>query len=307
IEFARLNLTYTVMSKRKLLTLVKDNFVNGWDDPRMPTLSGFRRRGFSPESIRVFCDRIGVSKASSTVDYAMLEHCAREHLNKTAARVMAVLDPLKVIITNYPEDKTEYLDAVNNPEDESMGTRQIPFCRELYIEQSDFMEDPPRKFFRLALGKEVRLKHAYYVTCEKVIKDDMDRIVEIHCSYDPKSRGGWVKDGRRVKGTLHWVSAKHAIPGEVRIYDHLFSVQDPMNVSDGKTFTDYINPDSLTVNNSILLEPGLADIEPGTRYQFLRQGYFCVDPDSTPGYPVFNKTVGLKDSWAKIQKDLNKK
>jgi len=307
IEFARLNLTHTVMSKRKLLTLVENNFVNGWDDPRMPTLSGFRRRGFSPESIRVFCDRIGVSKANSTVDYAMLEHCVREDLNKTALRVMAVLDPLKVVITNYPEGKVEYLDAINNPEDESMGSRQIPFSREIYIERADFMETPARKFFRLAPGKEVRLKHAYYVLCEKVIKDSDGNITEVHCTYDPESRGGWIKDGRRVKGTLHWVSEKHALHGEVRLYEHLFSSADPLDLKEGQVFTDFLNKDSLKINKSVLLEPSLADPEIGARYQFLRQGYFCADPDSTPECPVFNRTVGLRDSWAKIQRSQKSK
>lgn len=306
IEFARLNLTYTVMSKRKLLMLVKDNHVAGWDDPRMPTLSGLRRRGFSPESIRLFCDKIGVSKANSMVDYAMLEHCVRDHLNQTAHRMMVVTDPLKVVISNYPEDKTEMMDAVNNPEDESMGKRQIPFTRELYIERSDFMENPPRKFFRLAPGREVRLKHGYYITCDEVIRDETGEITELRCTHDPASRGGWTDDGRRVKGTLHWVSASHAVTGEIREYDHLFSLENPGDVPDGKMFTDFINHDSLKVNRDALFEPALANVTAEDRFQFMRTGYFCADRDSKPNAPVFNKTVGLKDSWAKMQKGKKK-
>ncbi|MBN1296879.1 glutamine--tRNA ligase/YqeY domain fusion protein [bacterium] len=302
IEFARLNVTYTVMSKRRLLTLVNEGFVSGWDDPRMPTISGLRRRGYSPESIRIFCDRIGVAKANSTVDYAMLEHCVREHLNLTAARVMVVLDPIKVILTNYPEHQTEMMDADNNPEDASMGKRQIPFSRELLIERSDFMEEPPKKWFRLAPGMEVRLKHGYYITCTDVVRDTAGTITEIHCHYDPESRGGWTRDGRKVRGTLHWVSAAHAIRAEIRLYDHLFALDDPMAVPEGKTFRDFITPQSLTVISNALAEPCLADSAPETRFQFLRHGYFCTDPDSSPGHPVFNRTVGLKDSWAKIQR-----
>jgi len=306
IEFARLNLTYTVMSKRKFLKLVKENFVSGWDDPRMPTLSGLRRRGYTPESIRSFCDRIGVSKANSTVDYAMLEHCLREHLNLTAHRVMAVLDPIKVVITNYPEDKVEMMKAVNNPEDESAGHREVPFSKEIYIERSDFMENPPRKFFRLALGKEVRLKHAYYVTCNDVIKDENEKVIELHCSYDPESRGGWTEDKRKVRGTLHWVSIPHAVKAEIRSYEHLFTLENPNDVPAGEDFTDYLNPDSLTVNTNAMVEPVLNEADPGMRFQFMRKGYYCVDKDSVSGAPVFNKTVGLKDSWAKIQKGMKK-
>jgi glutaminyl-tRNA synthetase len=302
IEFARLNLTFTVMSKRKLLTLVREKHVSGWDDPRMPTISGLRRKGYTPESIRIFCDRIGVSKANSTVDYNMLEYCLREHLNRVAPRVMAVLDPLKVIIINYPENKTEWIDADNNPEDPAMGKRSLPFSRELYIESSDFMENPPKKFFRLAPGSEVRLKHAYYLTCEEVIKNEHGKVVELRCRIDPDSRGGWTADGRRVQGTLHWVSVPHAVDGEVRLYDHLFTMEDPMDVPEGKTFTDLINPHSIRVLTHVKLEPGLAGAVPGTRYQFMRHGYFCVDPDTTQSRPVFNRTVTLKDSWSKIQK-----
>lgn len=302
IEFARLNLTYTVMSKRKLLTLVREKHVNGWDDPRMPTISGLKRKGYTPESIRTFCERIGVSKANSTVDYNMLEYCLREHLNRVAPRVMAVLNPLKVVITNYPENKTEWIDAENNPEDPAMGKRSIPFSSEIYIEASDFMEHPPKKFFRLAPGSEVRLKHAYYLACDGVKKDASGKVVELRCRIDPDSRGGWTADGRKVQGTLHWVSVPHAVDGEVRLYEHLFTTEDPMDVPDGKTFTDLINPDSISVLKHVKLEPGLAGAVPGTRYQFLRNGYFCVDPDTTQSCPVFNRTVTLKDSWSKIQK-----
>jgi glutaminyl-tRNA synthetase len=307
IEFARLNLNYTVMSKRKLLQLVEEGHVNGWDDPRMPTISGLRRRGYTPEAIRDFADRIGVSKADSIVDIALLEHCLREDLNKRAQRVMAVLKPLKVVIINYPEDKVEMLDADNNPEDPDAGTRKIPFSREVYIEQEDFREDPPRKFFRLSPGREIRLKHAYYIKCEKVIKNETGEVIELHCTYDPESRGGWTNDGRKVKGTSHWVSAAHAVKTEVRIYDKLFSKENPSEIEEGSTFLDNLNPDSLEVLNQAMVEPGLADAEPGTRYQFLRQGYFCVDPDSRPGKPVFNRTVSLRDTWAKIEKKLSQK
>lgn len=300
IEFARLNLTYTVMSKRKLLTLVQKNFVNGWDDPRMPTIAGLRRRGFTPESIRNFAEMIGVAKSNSLVDYGQLEYCLREDLNKVAQRVMVVTDPLKVVITNYPEDKEEWLDAENNPENEADGSRQVPFCREVYIERDDFMENPPKKYFRLSPGQEMRLKHAYYIKCEEVIKDADGNVVELHCTYDPASRGGWTEDGRKVKGTAHWVSAKHCIDAEVRMYEHLFSTPNPDKAPEGLDFTANINPDSLKVV-TCLAEPSLKDVEPMRKYQFLRVGYFTSDKDSKPGKPVFNKTVGLKDSWAKAQ------
>jgi len=304
IEFARLNLTYTVMSKRKLLKLVEEGYVSGWDDPRMPTISGLRRRGYTPYAIRDFAERIGVAKSNSTVDFALLEHCLREDLNKKALRVMAVLDPLKVVITNYPEDEIEYFDADNNPEDESAGKRKIPFGREIYIEKTDFREDAPRKYFRLAPGKEVRLKHAYYITCEKVIKDEKTgEIVELHCTYDPNSKGGWTNDGRKVKGTLHWVSAKHCIDGEVRLYSHLFSKENPDKTEEGKDFLSNLNPESLVVLKNCKLEPSLKDAKVGVNYQFLRTGYFCVDKkDSKPDNLVFNRTVALKDSWAKKEK-----
>lgn len=304
IEFARLNLNYTVMSKRKLLILVKEGHVSGWDDPRMPTISGFRRRGYTPEAIREFCDRIGVAKSESMVDSALLEHCLREDLNKRAPRVMAVLRPLKVIIDNYPEGKVEYVEGENNPEDPSMGSRRIPFTRELYIEEEDFMEDPPKKFFRLAPGREIRLKHAYYITCVNVVKDEnTGKVIRLHCTYDPETRGGWSEDGRKVKGTSHWVSAEHAIPAEVRLYDHLFSKEDLSDLEEGKEFTDYINPGSLTVLEDCLAEESLAGAKPGEVYQFLRTGYFYVDPDSEKlGKKVFNRSVSLRDTWAKIKK-----
>ncbi len=303
IEFARLNLTYTVMSKRKLLTLVTDNYVSGWDDPRMPTLAGLRRRGYTPQSIRSFCERIGLAKRNSTVDYAMLEHSIREELNRTAPRVMAVLRPVRVVIDNYPQDRVEYLDAINNPEDASAGTRQVPFSRVLYIEREDFREDPPRKFFRLAPGREVRLRYAYIVKCVGVVKDDTGEITEIHCTYDPETRSGRPPAGRKVKATLHWVSAEHAVNAEVRLYDHFFTKPDPDNVEDGQAFTDYLNPHSLEILTACTVEPSLAQAEAGSRFQFERQGYFCVDTvDSSPGRPVFNRTVTLRDTWAKIQK-----
>ncbi len=301
IEFARLNLTYTVLSKRKLLKLVQGGFVEGWDDPRMPTLSGLRRRGYTPEAIRVFCDRLGVAKSNSVVDIALLEHCLREDLNRRSPRVMAVLKPLKVVIDNYPENSVEWLEAENNPEDGSMGSRKIPFSRTIYIERDDFREDPPAKYFRLAPGREVRLKHAYYITCMDVKHDEKTgEIEELHCTYDPETRGGWSGDGRKVRGTLHWVSASHGFEAEVRLYDHLFSVENP---EEGEDFTDHLNPRSLVVLPHCLLEPGLADAEPGARYQFLRHGYFCADSaDSRKGAPVFNRTVSLRDTWAKIEK-----
>ena len=301
-EFARLNLTYTMMSKRKLLQLVKDNHVNGWDDPRMPTLSGLRRRGFSPEAIRNFCKTIGVNKFNSTVDYALLEHCLRQHLNTTSSRVMAVLNPLKVVITNYPDGEVDALDAVNNPEDASAGTRKVPFGKELYIERDDFMEEPPRKFFRLAPGREVRLRYAYFITCDEVIKDAEGNIVELRCTYDPQTRGGNAPDGRKVKATLHWVSAEHGLDAEVRVYDHLFTKENPDDVEDGQDFTANINPESLTVLANCKIEPSMKDTKPLERCQFERLGYFCTDQDSTPEKLVFNRTVGLRDTWAKLQK-----
>jgi len=299
IEFARLNLNYTIMSKRKLLQLVQEKYVSGWDDPRMPTISGLRRRGYSPESIREFCERIGVAKRESVVDIALLEHTLREDLNKRAVRMMAVLRPLKVVIENYPEDKVEEFEAVNNPEDESAGTRTIVFTREIYIERDDFLEDPPRKFFRLAPGREVRLKHAYFITCNEAVKNDAGEITELRCSYDPESRGGSTPDGRRVKGTLHWVSAEHAVDAEVRLFDRLFDKEDP---TEGGDFLKNINPDSLEILTGCKVEPGLKDAKSGEYYQFLRQGYFVADSeDSTPDHPVFNRSVGLRDTWARIQ------
>lgn len=300
IEFARLNLGYTVLSKRKLLELVEKKIVTDWDDPRMPTIAGLRRRGYTPKSIREFADRIGVAKADSTVDLALLEYCIREDLNKIAKRVMVVLDPIKVIIDNYPEDKVEWLDAINNPENEDDGSRKIPFSKELYIERDDFMENPPRKYFRMTPGKEVRLKHAFYVKCESVIKDENDNIVEIHCTYDPTTKGGWSDDGRKVKGTLHWVSTKHAIDAELRLYDHLFLSQNP---EENGNFLDNINPESLVINRKAKLEPSLKEAKNGDYFQFLRKGYFCFDAkDSTESNLVFNKTVGLRDSWSKKNK-----
>ena len=301
IEFGRLNLTYTVLSKRKLSILVKEGYVNGWDDPRMPTIAGLRRRGYTPEAIRDFVERTGVSRTDSVVDYALLEHCIREDLNKRANRVMAVLNPVKVIIENYPEDKVEWLDAENNPEDKNAGFRKIPFCRELYIEREDFMEDPPKKYFRLAPDREVRLKHAYYIRCVDVKKDENGEIKEIICRYDPDSKGGWSKDGRKVKGTLHWVSVRHCIDAEVRLYEHLFTKENP---DEDEDFLQNINPNSLVVLKNCKLEPSLNDAKVGERFQFLRKGYFCVDKDSTADKPVFNRIVTLKDSWAKIKNKL---
>lgn len=303
IEFARLNLTHTMLSKRRLLQLVQEKIVSGWDDPRMPTLSGFRRLGYTPEAIRSFCKIIGINKYDSTVDIALLEHCLRDDLNKSAPRVMAVLDPVKVVIDNYPEDSEDLLDAINNPEDPSAGTRKVPFSRELYIERNDFMEDPPRKFFRLAPGKEVRLRYAYFITCTDIVKDSTGRITEIHCIYDPATRGGDAPDGRKVKGTLHWVSAAHAFETEVRLYDHLFANPDPSDIPEGGHWKDNLNPESLKVIPNAKLEPGLKEAAGGERFQFERLGYFCVDTvDSAPGKPVFNRTVTLKDTWAKQQK-----
>ena len=302
LEFSRLQLTYTVLSKRKLIELVRKGYVAGWDDPRMPTLSGLRRRGYTPEAIRDFCARIGVSKANTTVDYQLLEHCVREDLNKRAQRVMVVLKPLKVVIENYPEGQVEWVEAQNNPEDEGMGTRKLPFARELYVEADDYREDAPKGWFRLGPGREVRLKHAYYIKCHQAIRDAAGNLVELRCTYDPESGGGQTPDGRIVKGTLHWVSAGHAIDAEVRLYDQLFAVPDPDNVPPGEDYKANLNPDSLTVLTGCKAEPGLAGVAPGTRCQFLRQGYFCADPDSTPGKPVFNRTVTLRDTWAKVEK-----
>jgi len=304
IEFARLNLSYTIMSKRKLLELVEQGYVTGWDDPRMPTISGLRRRGFTPEPIRNFCERIGVAKNESTVDIALLEHCLRDDLNQRAPRVMTVLRPLRLVIDNYPEGKVEELDAVNNPEDPSMGVRKVPFSRVLYIEKEDFREDPPKKWFRLSPGREVRLKHAYYITCGKVVKDEQTgEVIELHCTYDPETRGGWSKDERRVKGTLHWVSAAHSLKAEVRLYDHLFTKAEPDNVEDGSDFKTYLNPSSLETLTSCRVEPSVGKTKPGSRYQFLRQGYFCVDSiGSSPNSLVFNRTATLRDTWAKIEK-----
>jgi glutaminyl-tRNA synthetase len=299
IEFARLSLTHTLMSKRKLLRLVEEGHVTGWDDPRMPTLSGLRRRGYTPEAVRNFCEHIGVAKRDSTVDMALLEHVIRDDLNRRAPRVMAVLRPLKVVIVNYPEGQTEELDAVNNPEDAAMGTRRVPFSRELYIEREDFLEDPPRQFFRLAPGREVRLRYAYFITCVEVIKDETGEVVELHCTYDPATRGGNAPDGRRVKATLHWVSAAHALQATVRLYDHLFATPDPDAAAD---VTEALNPHSVEVLTACQVEPSLAAAAPGSRYQFERQGYFCVDTvDSTPEALVFNRTVSLRDTWARIQ------
>jgi len=301
-EFARLNLTYTVMSKRKLLRLVQEKKVLGWDDPRMPTISGMRRRGYPASALRDFCERIGVAKANSTVEFGLLENCVRDDLNRSALRFMAVIKPLKVVITNYPEGQSEYFDAENNPEDPNAGTRKVKFTREIYIEQEDFMENPPKKFFRLAPGAEIRLKHAYYITCKEVIKDAQGNVVELRCELDPESRGGSTPDGRRVKGTLHWVSATEGLKAEVRLYDHLFKQENPDKVEEGTDFLDNINPDSLEVLKDCIVEPALAEVKVGVPMQFLRMGYFCKDKDSAPGRLVFNRTISLKDGWAKEQK-----
>ncbi len=302
IEFARLNLTNTVMSKRRLLQLVEGGYVSGWDDPRMPTISGLRRRGYTPEAIRTFCEHVGISKRDTVVNMALLEHCIREDLNQHAPRVMAVLNPLKVVIDNFPEGEVLEFDAVNNPEDPSMGSRKVPFSREVYIERDDFREDPPSRFFRLAPGREVRLRYACYITCQEVVKDpETGEIIELHCTYDPESRGGSTPDGRRVRGTLHWVSARHALQAEVRLYDYLMRDTDEGD-EDSRDFISLLNPDSLQTLTDCKVEPGLADAELGSRYQFERQGYFCVDTrDSGPGAPVFNRTVSLRDSWARIE------
>ncbi|MCI0828876.1 MAG: glutamine--tRNA ligase/YqeY domain fusion protein [Chloroflexi bacterium] len=301
IEFARLNLTHTVLSKRRLGELVDGGYVNGWDDPRMPTISGLRRRGYTPEALRDFCDRIGVAKRDNTVDIALLEHTLRDDLNKRSPRVMGVLDPLKVVIENYPEGQTEEIESVNNPEDNTMGKRSIPFSRTVYIEKDDFREEPPPKFYRLSPGREIRLKDAYYITCTEVVKDEATgEIIELRCTYDPETHGGTSSDGRKVRGTSHWVSAEHAVDAEVRIYDHLFVTEDPDDVPEGGDFKDNLNPESLVVLKSCKLEQGLDQAKPGERFQFLRQGYFCVDPDSTPEAPVFNRTVALRDTWARM-------
>ena len=309
IEFARLNISYTVMSKRRLLKLVEQGCVTGWDDPRMPTLSGLRRRGYTPEAIRDFCDLIGVAKTYSIVDVALLEHCIRKDLNQRAPRVFGVLRPLKVVIDNYPKDLVEEMECVNNPQDDSMGTRKVPFSRVLYIERDDFREDPPRRWFRLAPGREVRLRYAYYITCVGVVKDEQTgEVVELHCTYDPETRGGWAPDGRKVRGTLHWVSAAHAPKAEVRLYDRLFAVANPLGEEDGADFTAYLNPNSLETLTSCRVEPSLAGAAPGSRYQFERKGYFCVDAvDSSAGALVFNRTISLRDSWAKIEKAQRKR
>ncbi len=302
-EFARLNLTYTVMSKRKLLRLVQEKKVSGWDDPRMPTISGMRRRGYPAAALREFCDHIGVAKANSNVEFAMLENCVRDELNRNAPRFMAVLRPLKVVITNYPEGKSELVEADNNPEDPNAGKRQIKFTREIYIESEDFMEDPPKKFFRLAPGAEIRLKHTYYITCREVIKDAAGKIMELRCELDPESRTGSTPDGRRVKGTLHWVSATEGVRSEVSLYDHLFNQENPDKVEEGQDFLDRMSPISLEVISDAIVEPALVEVKPGVTTQFLRMGYFCKDKDSTANKLVFNRTVSLKDGWAKVQKN----
>jgi glutaminyl-tRNA synthetase len=301
IEFARLALGYTLMSKRKLLQLVQEGLVRGWDDPRMPTISGLRRRGYTPESIRDFCDRIGVAKKENLVDVALLEHCVRDDLNRRAPRAMGVLRPLRVVLDNYPDGQVEELDVVNNPEDPSAGTRRVPFSRVLFIEREDFQEDPPKKFFRLAPGREVRLRNAYFITCREVVKGAGGEVVELRCTYDPATRGGDAPpDGRKVKATLHWVSAAHAVEAEVRLYDRLFAVENPAGAPDDQDWRALLNPDSLQVLHSCKLEPALASAPAGSRFQFERLGYFCADPDTTPARPVFNRTVSLKDTWAKI-------
>ncbi len=302
IEFDRLNLTHTLLSKRKLLQLVQEGKVRGWDDPRMPTLSGIRRRGYTPEAIRNFCASIGVSKTTGSIELAMLEHFVREDLNKRALRVMAVLRPLKVVIDNYPENQVEEMDAVNNPEDASAGSRKVPFSRVLYIEQDDFREVPPPKYFRLTPGREVRLRYGYLVTATSVVKNDKGEVVEVHCTYDPATRGGNTPDGRKVKATIHWVSAAHAVDAEVRIYENLFLKENPSDVEEGKDVLDNLNPNSLEIIADAKVEPSLANAAAGTRYQFERLGYYCVDPDSKPGKPVFNRTVALKDAWARVEK-----
>ncbi len=306
IEFDRLNITYTMLSKRVLIQLVRENLVNGWDDPRMPTLAGFRRRGFTPEAIRAFIAAVGASRTNGTTDIEMLEHFQRDNLNRSSSRAMVVLHPLKLVIDNYPEGQTEYVEVANNPEDPSAGTRQVPFSRELYIEQDDFREVPPPKYYRLSPGKEVRLRNAYFITAKSVQKSADGNLVEVHCTYDPASRGGNSPDGRKVKSTMHWVSAAHAISAEIRLYDKLFSTPDPADVPEGKTFLDNLNPNSLEILADAKLEPSLANAGFGDRFQFERVGYFCVDPDTAPGKLVFNRTLPLKDTWAKIEKKTGK-
>lgn len=300
IEFSRLNISYTILSKRFLKMMVDNKLVNGWDDPRMPTLCGMRRRGYTPEAILDFIDKVGVAKNESVVDVSLLEYCVRDHLNKTANRVMAVLNPLKLVIDNYPENKVEQLEAINNPEDENAGTRSVPFSKVLFIEQDDFMENPPKKYFRLSPGNEVRLRYGYYIKCTHVIKDENGEIAEIHCTYDPETRGGYSPDGRKVKGTIHWVSAQHALDAELRLYDRLFLKPDPDNTEEGKTFLDNLNPESFSLLRHCKVESSLINSLPRSRYQFERQGYFCTDLDSTKEHLIFNRTVSLKDSWAKM-------
>ncbi len=301
IEFARFNITHTVLSKRRLITLVEDRHVNGWDDPRMPTIAGLRRRGYTPQAIRSFCDEVGINRTVALTEMGLLEHHLRTDLNLRAQRRMAVLNPLKVVIENFPENEVDYLEAINNPEDESAGTRKVPFSRELYIDRDDFMEDPPRRFYRLAPGREVRLRYGYFIKCEEAVKDSSGEVVELRCTYDPETRGGSAPDGRRVRATLHWVSAAHALDAEVRLYDSLFTVPNPYDVPEDKTWTDFINPDSLTVLTGCKMEPSVADIQDGEPLQFERVGYFAKDRDSTPDTPVFNRSVGLRDTWARIQ------
>ena len=303
IEFSRLNITYTILSKRFLKMMVDNKLVNGWDDPRMPTLGGMRRRGFTSEAIREFIDKVGVAKNESVVDISLLEHCVRDNLNVSANRVMAVLNPLQLVIDNYPEDQVEQLEAINNPEDEFAGKRLVPFSKFLFIEKDDFMEDPPKKYFRLSPGNEVRLRYGYYVKCTHIVKDENGEVLEVHCTYDPETRGGYSPDGRKVKGTIHWVSAQHALDAEIRLYDRLFNTPDPDNTEEGKTFLDNLNPDSLTILAGCKVEPSLKNSLPGDRFQFERQGYFCSDLDSTQDALVFNRTVSLKDSWAKISQN----
>ena len=302
IEFARFNISHTVLSKRRLITLVEEGHVDGWDDPRMPTLAGLRRRGYTPGAIRSFCDEVGINRTTSLTEMALLEHSLRDHLNMSAPRRMAVLNPVKVVIENFPESQVDYLEAVNNPEDTTAGVRSVPFSRELYIDRDDFMEDPPRRFYRLSPGREVRLRYGYFIRCEEAIKDDSGEVVELRCTYDPETRGGSAPDGRRVRATLHWVSAEHALDAEVRLYDSLFTVPNPYDVPEGKTWTDFINPDSLTVLSGCKLEPSLSGADQGKIFQFERTGYFVKDRDSTPEMPVFNRSVPLRDTWARIRK-----
>jgi glutaminyl-tRNA synthetase len=301
IEFSRLNLSYTVLSKRKLIQLVHGGHVSGWDDPRMPTLSGMRRRGYPPEAVLDFINRVGVGKSENVADIALLEHCVRQTLNQTSPRVMGILNPLKVVIVNYPEDQVEEIEAINNPEDASMGVRMVPFSRELYIEQDDFREVPPPKYHRLSPGREIRLRYAYFIKCVDVVKDSDGNVTEVHCTYDPQTRGGDSPDGRKVKATIHWVSAQHALPAEIRLYDRLFIDEKPEDVEEGQDFLDNVNPDSLQALQNCYLEPSVRNAQPGARYQFERQGYFCVDPDSTADRLVINRTVALRDTWAKIE------